>query len=45
MHTREVITRYILKEIGWEGVDWTDLAKDRDKWWNVVNVAIILQGH
>jgi hypothetical protein len=21
-----------LGEIGWSGMDWTDLAKDRDKW-------------
>jgi len=35
-----VITRCILKESGQEGVDWTDLAKDREKWWTVVNVVI-----
>jgi hypothetical protein len=21
-----------LREIGWDGVDWIDLAKDRDQW-------------
>jgi hypothetical protein len=21
-----------LREIGWDGVDWIDLAQDRDKW-------------
>jgi hypothetical protein len=21
-----------LREIGWDGVDWLDLAKDRDQW-------------
>jgi hypothetical protein len=39
-----LIIRYILKEICWEGMDWTDLAKDRDKWWSVLNVVIGLQG-
>jgi len=22
-----------LKDIQWEGVDWIDLAQDRDRWW------------
>jgi hypothetical protein len=21
-----------LREVGWEGVDWIDLAQDRDSW-------------
>jgi hypothetical protein len=21
-----------LKEIGWDGIDWIDLAQDRDQW-------------
>jgi hypothetical protein len=21
-----------LKEVGWEGVDWTDMAQDRKRW-------------
>jgi hypothetical protein len=39
----KVILRFILKEIGWEGMNWIDLAKDRDKWWAVVNVVMKLQ--
>jgi len=31
-----------LKETGW-GVEWIDLAQDRDKWWAVVNTAMNLQ--
>jgi hypothetical protein len=27
-----VILRCVEKDIGWEGMDWVDLAKDRDKW-------------
>ena len=29
-----------LKETGWEGVDWTDPAQDREKRWAVVNMAV-----
>jgi hypothetical protein len=31
-----------LKEIGWEGVDWINLAHDRDQWWVLVNTAMNL---
>jgi hypothetical protein len=27
-------------EIGWEGVDWMQLAQDRDQWWALVNMVI-----
>jgi len=37
-HTVGIILRSILKEIEW--MDRTDLAKDRDKWWVVVNAAV-----
>ena len=32
-----------VKEMGWEGVDWMDLAQDRDKLWAVVNMVMNLQ--
>jgi hypothetical protein len=32
----------ILREIGREGVDWIDLAQDRDKWWAVMTVVMNL---
>jgi hypothetical protein len=25
-----------LREVGWEGMDWINLATDRDRWWDVV---------
>jgi hypothetical protein len=25
-----------LREIGWDGGDWIDLAQDRDRWWAIV---------
>jgi hypothetical protein len=27
-----IILRWMLQEIGWSGMDWIDLAKDRDQW-------------
>jgi hypothetical protein len=32
-----------LREIGWGGVDWIGLAKDRDKWRALVNTIMNLQ--
>jgi hypothetical protein len=28
-----------LKGVEWEGVDWTNLAQDRDKWGAIVNAV------
>jgi hypothetical protein len=27
--------RLVLREIGWEGMDWIHLARDRDQWWDL----------
>jgi hypothetical protein len=32
-----------LREIGWEGVDWIDMAQDRDKWRALVNTVLNLR--
>jgi hypothetical protein len=32
-----------LRGIGWGGMDWTDLAHDRDQWRNLVNMVMNLQ--
>jgi hypothetical protein len=29
-----------LGEIGWDGMDWTDLAQDRDQWMALVNTVM-----
>jgi hypothetical protein len=29
-----------LKEVGYGGMDWIDLAQDRDKWWALLNAVI-----
>jgi hypothetical protein len=33
----------ILKEVGWEGVDWMPLAQDRDQWRAFVNTVMNLR--
>jgi hypothetical protein len=32
-----------LQEVGYEGMDWTDLAQDRDRWRALVNAVMNLQ--
>jgi hypothetical protein len=32
-----------LREIRWGGIDWTDLAQDRDWWRDFVNTEINLR--
>jgi hypothetical protein len=32
-----------LREIGWDGVYWIDLAQDRDQWRDVVNTVMNLR--
>jgi hypothetical protein len=29
-----------LREIGWDGMDWIDLAQDRDQWKALVNTVM-----
>jgi hypothetical protein len=32
-----------LREIGWDGVDWIELAQDRDQWRPIVNTVMNLR--
>jgi hypothetical protein len=32
-----------LREIGWDGMDWIDLAQDRDQWRDLVNTMMDLR--
>jgi hypothetical protein len=32
-----------LREIGWDGMDWIDLAQDRDQWRALLNTVINLR--
>jgi hypothetical protein len=38
---RMIIIRYILG-VGWEAMDWIDVAQDRDRCWALVNAVINL---
>jgi hypothetical protein len=31
------------QEVGWESMDWTDMAQDRDRWQALVNVVMNLR--
>jgi hypothetical protein len=31
------------REIGWDGMDWIDLAQDRDQWRALVNMVMNLR--
>jgi hypothetical protein len=35
--------RMNLRGIGWGGMDWIDLAQDRDQWRALVNMVIYLR--
>jgi hypothetical protein len=37
------ILKFIFKEIGWCGMDWIDLAYDRDQWRALVNTVMKLR--
>jgi hypothetical protein len=32
-----------LRELGWDGVDWIDVAQDRDRWKALVNTVLSLR--
>jgi hypothetical protein len=40
---REDNIRMDLREIGWGGMDWIDLAQDRDQWRALVNTVMNLR--
>jgi hypothetical protein len=36
-------TKTHLREIGWDGVDWIDMAQDMDQWRALVNTVLNLR--
>ena len=36
----KIILRWIFRKWDVGGMDWTELAKDRDRWWELVNAVI-----
>jgi hypothetical protein len=41
MHSMKI--KMDLREIGWDGVDWIDLAQNRDQWRALVNTVMNLR--
>jgi hypothetical protein len=37
------ILKEVLREVGWNGMDWIDQAQDRDQWRALVNTVMNLQ--
>jgi hypothetical protein len=37
------IIKMDLREIGWDGVDWMNMAQDRDQWMALVNTVLSLR--
>jgi hypothetical protein len=35
-----IILKMDIKEVGWGGKQWIDLAQDMDRWWAIVNEVI-----
>jgi hypothetical protein len=29
-----------IREIGWDGMDWLNLTRDREQWWALVNMVM-----
>jgi hypothetical protein len=42
-HKWEVNMKMDLQEVEWEGMDWIDLAQERDRWRTLVNAVINLR--
>jgi hypothetical protein len=38
-----IILKIAVQEVGWGGMDWIDMAQDRDRWRALVNTAMNLQ--
>jgi hypothetical protein len=37
------ILKWILREMGWYGINWIELAQDRDQWRALVNTVMNLR--
>jgi hypothetical protein len=38
-----ILLKWILREMEWDGMDWIDLAQDRDQWRALVNTVMNLR--
>jgi len=32
-----------LQQVGWRGMEWIELAQDKDRWWTLVNAVMNLR--
>jgi hypothetical protein len=39
----KIVWSFVLREVGWGGMDWSDLAHDRDQWRAYVNAVMNLR--
>jgi hypothetical protein len=39
VHTWEYNIKMDLQEIGWNSIDYSSLAQDRDRWWALVSAV------
>jgi hypothetical protein len=37
------VVELIIREIGWDGVDWMDMVQDRNQWRALVNTVLNLR--
>jgi len=37
------VTTMCVQEVGWGGIDWIDLAQDRDRWRELMNAVMNLR--
>jgi hypothetical protein len=42
-HRWEDSIKMDLQEVRWGGMDWIDMAQDRDRWWALVNAVMNLR--
>ena len=42
-HRWEENIKIVLQEVGWRGMNWIDLAQDRDRWRALVNAVMKLR--
>jgi hypothetical protein len=37
---RKIILKWMLRKMGWKGVDWIHMAQDKNRWWAFMNTVM-----